>query len=370
MYGRAQRWPVTLAVTICLTLGSGALAQNMPGDVNDLMVWYKADAGVEESDGVPATQGGTVGFWRDQSGNNLHATIADPTNAPTLETNPTLGNVPVVQWGGSGGTGFSVPGASLAQGQESTYLVVFESVNETSNRRFINFTGTAGAFRNYSKGYPGGGTADPPSVAAPFDGTRAYHGAIPINDGVPHLGALRSTQGNVDQFVNGVLDTLTLWYDPVGAGEAWELEAVDSLLIGGAPAGRYVGDIAELIIYSRALSDTELTNLSANYFEPRYDFPAAGDFNKDGAVNDMDFEIQGMNFFEPGGFAQGDMTGDGFVDLLDWIELRPLLSATGGLSAAVPEPGGIALLILGGQMLIVVRRRAQPMRCLKIGRRQ
>ena len=326
-----------------------------------MLVWFKGDAGVEATAGVPATLGGTVGVWKDQSGNGFDATVLDPTKLPTYAANDNLGNAPVVRWPvpnpedptDTRGMGFGVPGASLAVGQESTYFVFFESANDEFNRRFIDFTG-AGAFRNYSKGYTP--PADP-TVVGPFDGTRAYHGSLVVND-APHIGTLTSRQGNLEHFVDGERDTLTLFY-PNNATEGWDLKAVDNLRIGiQGTTNPYVGDIAELIIYSRAFSDTERNDL-VDYFIDKYEItpPAApGDFNNDTFINELDFDIMRMNFLQPGGKSQGDMDADGFVGLPDWLLFRPLATAAGINLGSIPEPGGVALLLLGSALLCGARR--------------
>ena len=143
-----------------LGLAAGQLHAQLP--VSGKLVWFKADVGVENAFGGTPPAGGAVAVWRDQSGNGFDATPLDPGNAPAFQMNSNFEKNsphPVIRWEESRGMGLDVPGASLAADQESTYVVIFDSTNDTGNRRFIDFT--RGGFRNYSKGYTGGSSVFP-----------------------------------------------------------------------------------------------------------------------------------------------------------------------------------------------------------------
>jgi Dockerin type I domain/PEP-CTERM motif len=83
------------------------------------------------------------------------------------------------------------------------------------------------------------------------------------------------------------------------------------------------------------------------------DYPA--DFNGDLAVNGLDYQTIRDNFNLTGAtHAQGDANFDGFVNFTDfriWKNTRTGAGSTagvaGGLSAPVPEPGSLILLLLG-----------------------
>lgn len=85
--------------------------------------------------------------------------------------------------------------------------------------------------------------------------------------------------------------------------------------------------------------------------------PDSGDFNWDGEVSLADFLILAENFGTGQTFAQGDNNGDNRVDLVDFGELFPLLSAPAGAAvSAVPEPGTATLLSLACLCLLTLRR--------------
>ncbi|KAB1070189.1 T9SS type A sorting domain-containing protein [Tamlana haliotis] len=76
-----------LPLLVCFAFFLNARSQTGPGGVGDgtanLMLWLRADAGVESASGVDATDGDNVSSWLDQSGDDNHA---KSFTAPSYET--------------------------------------------------------------------------------------------------------------------------------------------------------------------------------------------------------------------------------------------------------------------------------------------
>ncbi|MEM7683099.1 MAG: family 10 glycosylhydrolase [Planctomycetota bacterium] len=81
----------------------------------------------------------------------------------------------------------------------------------------------------------------------------------------------------------------------------------------------------------------------------------ASDFNGDGAVDLIDFDILSSNFGTVGGKAQGDANGDGVVTLLDFDVLAQEFGSGSPAVTNIPEPA--SALLLGAPALLALRRR-------------
>jgi hypothetical protein len=259
MNGKGFGWTRLFVAALgiaCFGFAASASAAITPTSVANLDLWLQADVGTEKAGGGAAGVGQVVETWLDSS--------AVSNDAVRFFGSPTLrdrtfgsGTHRVIEYG-VGGNGYGV--AALTIPAESTYFVVFTSPSASTNKRFISALGPSSAFRNFSKA----GT-----TAGVYDGTAGYTGTTTINDAAWHIGVLRAETNNLQLFVDGTLDTLS---GPVGS---FTPTLVDDILIGTDGIGASLdGDIAEVLIFNRALTASEHNDVGF-YLEDKYGLDTA-----------------------------------------------------------------------------------------------
>lgn len=88
-----------------------------------------------------------------------------------------------------------------------------------------------------------------------------------------------------------------------------------------------------------------------------------GDFNFDGNIDAMDYQILSANFGTGSSYAEGDYDFDASVGLSDFVGLKAAFLAQGqAAAAAVPEPAGLTLALFCGVLFSFVGRRKRRMR--------
>lgn len=219
-----------------------------PTDLAGLKLWLDANAISGLVDGDP------VATWSDLSGNGNHATQATAANRPLFKTN-ILNGRPVVRFDGTSDSLL----ASLAQiPQPLTAIVV------------ARFTGGSGWLFD--------GDTDRCSFLYDIAGVlkRALFAGAAVAYGSSYTLDTWEVESMVFNgassalYANGVADTLA----PANPGFSALRDLRIGARIGGAD-GFFTGDIAELIIINRALSDAERKRLD-RYFSRRYGIALAG----------------------------------------------------------------------------------------------
>jgi hypothetical protein len=217
----------------------GGLAAAGPADIPDLQVWYEADAITGLSDGDP------VVTWPDSSSPGNDATQSDVNRQPTwLAAVAAINSMPAVRFSSSGGSGshdwLDYDGTFLA-GQPYT---IFAVEGRTSSHNENYYTGgTQGSpNQNLILGYRTDTTV-----------TLAQYGND-LNTTVPGyagqqfvLSTFRSDTapgGGKAIFFDGTYSNSN--------GNTTPLSAYPGAALGGRFRG-YDGDIAELLVYDRAL---------------------------------------------------------------------------------------------------------------------
>lgn len=245
---------------ILLTLGLLAThpagAQTALTATNGLVLWLRGDAG------ITTNASGAVTQWEDQSGQNNHAVQPDETAAPTL-TPSALNNQPAVRFDGDNDylDVATAPSIENVGDITSFFVVQFED--------FANFRSIWGKT-----------AANIPSSTdyyiTPDRIPRAYRGSGSASD----IGFVDSTvRPRAGDFLilgfdqTGTTLTHYLNADATGTGEltATLVDSATPLKVGSRDDlfTKMKGNIAELLIYDRALPATDRNNL-VQYLQTKY----------------------------------------------------------------------------------------------------
>jgi hypothetical protein len=220
---------------------------SLPSDIANLGLWLKADAGV-------TLVGGAVDAWADQSGNGRDFSAPAPTNRPAYSG--TLNGLPVLTFDGS--TDYLTGNAAsftLAQNVSGlTMIAVVKYATGTIQRAFAISSGLA----NDASRAAFGVTATQWSfVARRLDAVAPaiISGGTSNENHVIQSSVLRYSQATGAIFVNSASQVDTTLLSAGSTSNTSSLRAVVGVAIDLIQFLN--GDIAEVIIYQRALSAPE-----------------------------------------------------------------------------------------------------------------
>lgn len=263
-----------------------------------MKLWYMADGALESP----------VGHWKDYSGNGNDAWQTNYAIRPTLVANA-LNGKPVVHFTGSAAQYFGLPnfltGSSAAEA-----LIVLRATSTTTNSGLWRFGTSAGDYYQNSNG----------NVYDGFASTSRYLEGSPLQDITKyHVYDVTSQAGLWQSW----LDTRTLFKSTTNTVG---FSAVP--LLGGNNDGvNFSGDIAEIVVYNRALTDEERDALR-QYFAIKY-YLADFDPDKDGLTTGQELAL-GADPLNP------DTNGDGLFDGISVaLGINPVLPYT-----LYPNPAG------------------------------
>ena len=296
------------AVIAAVVLACAATSQASPV-TSGLVLWLDANDldgdGSAEGTGESGLTGSAVNTWDDKSTNDNDVTQATATNQPAYDTAGGLNGKPLVRFDGTDDHLFRTDALGITGNPAITVFIVATNVTDggTQDIRFVQLGGD--------------GSVDPSGKTIAFsndsswrfnNGNRVFAND-PMDDGSPHIGVWRVAAG-LDYDVAGrefFLDSNTPATRTDGAMNGSLDAPNEATSVGGkwvknygslaSPTEFLPGDIAEILIYNRKLNDTEMTQV---------------------------------------GLYLGDKWGVNYV----------------------PEPATLGLLVLGGGVLLVRRRRS------------
>ena len=246
-----------------------------PADASnpDLVLWLKADAGVQDASGLTPGQAGfsgSVATWLDQSGKGNHVTQATATSQPTyIAAEPTMANQAVLRCDGGdvlAGILDTDPDTAGVQALGSPFTVI----------GVTKYTAAANAHAWF-----GGGMY---KVAF---GSGVYPTTIPKNSFWAWTPWAQSTYGlensldtdwHIHQYVlPSMTETNWTWYlDGLITGGAGLTAGApqqygDDIFVGYSGAGGeyWNGDFAEILVFNRVLSPVELQEIGF-YLQAKY----------------------------------------------------------------------------------------------------
>ncbi|MBV1853609.1 M4 family metallopeptidase [Catellatospora tritici] len=231
---------VHLAWAAVNVVGTDPCAGPTPGS----LVWLRADAGVTSS-------GGLVSNWTDQSGTGHHASMTVAARQPSLASGVVNGK-PVIRFGGS-------QSLSLVTINPSAFTVFVVGKNSKTTESYSMILGPGGNNANNQLRWENGtqalvyGSNGIPATTSTIGNTRVFHDLVIRYDGA-----------TLKVYRDGTLYTST----PVAASGGWSINQ-----IGAYYSSAYMqGDLAELLVYSSALSDTDRVS-TQNYLKSKYALP-------------------------------------------------------------------------------------------------
>jgi hypothetical protein len=212
-----------------------------------LHLWLRADAGVFAPGGIQVSQ------WLDQSGNGRNASMATPARRPQLVPG-VLHGLPVIRFSGAQSMSLDTPATP------QTFTIFAVGKNTMPSESFSMILGPGGSSPNNQLRWENGSQAlfvgagnNLPTITSSVGNTRVYHALSARYDGA----------------------AMTVYRDGnATSSHAFTTTDVWTLASVGSWYSSYflVGDLAEVIIYDRALSESEYASMSS-YLRDKYDLP-------------------------------------------------------------------------------------------------
>jgi hypothetical protein len=220
-------------------IGAGYNKVDLPTAIDDPVIWYDLDSEIGLSDGA------TIGTLHDFSWNNIPGTSQATANYPTYVTNvpSAFGGKPVVRFSGHDDNWF----AFTERGDVRTiFWVINEDAGTSSGNRFI--LGDDNTYHFHRSGV----------VNGPF-----WHGT--------HAHAnIRNGETTVDGMViNGQVDNVPTTPSIIAVRTVGNVNASRLMQDRGIGGRTWDGDMAELLVYNRALTDAEVGQVGY-YLESKY----------------------------------------------------------------------------------------------------
>lgn len=282
------------------TVFSGPLSDPPGGVGNGLEAWFRADRGVLAN--------GTIHTWLDQSGLGRDATQSDPQRQPALSNS--LNGLPTLRFDEDS---LAFDGTFLANSNYTIFVV--EGRDRFGPANFFLGGNTGALNQNLILGYQSETVLrqahfanDLDLVVPAYDGSQDFALTtffFDTNEGrrIYRFGEVEAT------------DTSTAPLSAYNGAELGSFPAFDLF---------YAGDIAEIVIYGRALSCEEINDVSQELaarwgqgFQAEF-CRKPGDLNRDGEVDGLDVSVLVQELNDDDGEDVADVAGGDFPGTADF----------------------------------------------------
>lgn len=251
---------VTLTVVDDLG-GTGSITESVPVNFpqNGLRLWLNADEGIAESEGAVAT-------WQDQSGNNYDFTTSDATERPTLVSNAVNGHA-ALRFDGDGDRLQNESTLGIPNDSGRTFFVVCkfdQAVIDTTKRSPVLMQGQSGSDRNHY-GFEGNSYLQTDNKPYVYLVGSTYRTTAVLDTAF----SVHTLRTETFPAWTDIVNTTTYYVNGVNKGPLTEIAFNhvnfngDTTTLGSfahrADSGysSHDGDIAEVLIYEGALSDSD-----------------------------------------------------------------------------------------------------------------
>lgn len=251
---------IITVVAILFVCGARVLAVTSPDAIGNLALWLKADAG------VTTNSAGQVTAWTDQSGNSRDAAASAAAEPDLILSEPGLNGMPTLRFDGSSQY-MTVADRIITNGIEEFTIIAMAKADINDNPSIVAIRTGLGS----------------PLVQLDQDATGHSRFIVRNSAGVTANAVGQVHTGTYGMYA-GVLTNQgsTNWINRLYFSKSFQADAAVSKdfrpntyltsgdqYIGKVSTRFWEGDIAEIIIYERALSENELEEIQC-YLASRY----------------------------------------------------------------------------------------------------
>lgn len=228
-----------------------------PRRIANLQNWYDAlDAS------TITLNSGNVSEWRDKSGNGRHATQASASAQPNYAAAGVLPSAVIAPAGGAVDMALTNSVGVLRNLGGATLIAVHRPAQVAGTQPAVFFSSGTSAFAARAALSCGLTTAALEAGGRRLDanGYQQVNSAATANTAYVHGAIFNYSAATLNMYVNGSVAASSTSYQT--SGSTSDTDSVVARLFSNDGGARYIGAIAEVLVFNRAISADEMTALS------------------------------------------------------------------------------------------------------------